>query len=108
MKVLARGTVRWHGMNDMVEEARKCCVVCQLSQPLLISVPMQLWIQPTTRSRLHEYVAFGFVELLNGKMFVRVVDTFSKWSEVIPTKTAPVPTTAQRLQTLFTILESVE
>ena len=85
-------------LDGMVKREVKDCPQCKEVQSLPATQPMQPWSWPTRPwSRLH----IDYAGLLDDQMFMIVVDTHSKWLEVIPLKTATVQTTVQRLQTLF-------
>lgn len=78
MKQLARKTVYWEGMNKQIEDYVKSCNSC--AQMEIIKKPEHLgsWL-PTNRpfSRLH--ADFFYFE---GKTFLLIVDSFSKWLEI--------------------------
>ena len=97
-KALARRVVWLPGLDYMVEDVVKNCSECQQEQTLPTSAPMQPRSWPTRPwSRLH----FDFVGPLEGRMILIVVDAHSKWSDVIPMKSATALATVQTLQTLF-------
>ena len=98
MKALARGLVWWLGLDGMVEGVVKNCSECQQAQPLPAPAPMQPWSWPICLwSRLH----IDFAGPMEGRMFMVVVDAYSKWMEVIAMKTATALTTLLQLRTLF-------
>ena len=98
MKALARNIVWWPGLDAMVENMIKNCSECQQVEPLPASEPLQLWSWPSRPwTRLH----IDYAGPMDGRMFLVVVDSHSKWLEVIPMKTATAKTTVQRLRTLF-------
>ena len=107
MKSLARGLVWWPGIDHQIEETVKHCEKCQQSRPLPASAPLHPWSWPTRpRSRLH----MDFAGPKEGRMFLVIIDTHSKWLEVVPMKTATSATTVHRLRTLlarFGVPESV-
>ena len=78
VKVLARGVVWLPGVDENVV---KNCLDCQQAQPLPTSAPMQPWSWPTRPwSRFH----VDFAGPLDGRMFLIVVDTDSKWWMSLP------------------------
>lgn len=78
IKQLARKTVYWFGMNRDIEEYVRSCRVCQETTTISKRPPYSPWI-PTKKpfSRIH--ADFFFFER---KVFLVVVDSFTKWVEV--------------------------
>lgn len=78
MKQLARRTVYWFGLNRDIEDYVKNCKICCQMTPLTKKSAYSPWI-PASRpfSRLH--ADFFYLER---KVFLVVVDSFSKWIEL--------------------------
>ncbi|XP_052566992.1 uncharacterized protein K02A2.6-like isoform X1 [Culex pipiens pallens] len=78
IKQLARRTVYWFGMNGDIESFVKSCHVCCQMNVVPKQVPHSPWI-PTTKpfARIHADF-FHF----DKKVFLVIVDSFSKWIEV--------------------------
>ena len=76
MKALVQGTVWWPGVDKDIEDKVKACARCQVNRktppPVPWEFPVQAW------SRLH----VDFADLFQGKLFIVMVDTHSKWLEV--------------------------
>ena len=83
MKSLGRSFIWWPKIDKDVENRVKNCVECQLHQKSPASAPLHPWGWPTRPwARLHIDHASPF----QGKLFLVVVDAFSKWLEasVVP------------------------
>ena len=78
MKSIARGFVWWPGMDSQLEEKVKC-EQCQFNRHSPAKVPLHPW-KWTQRpwGRVHIDYAGPFL----GKMFLLVIDAYSKWIEV--------------------------
>nr|XP_056721023.1 uncharacterized protein K02A2.6-like [Euleptes europaea] len=79
MKALARSYVWWPGIDAAVEEWVSRCQPCQESRPEKPRAPTHHW-ESTHKpwSRLH----IDFAGPFQGKTFLIVVDSYSKWLEV--------------------------
>ncbi|XP_015267171.1 PREDICTED: uncharacterized protein K02A2.6-like [Gekko japonicus] len=88
MKALARSYVWWPGMDRDIEDVVKRCQPCQASRPEPPRTPERAW-ESSHRpwSRLH----LDFVGPFQGQLFFILVDSFSKWLEVVP-----VPSTSSK------------
>ncbi|XP_054830333.1 uncharacterized protein K02A2.6-like [Eublepharis macularius] len=81
MKALARSYVWWPGIDREVEGWVRACQPCQEARPEMPQAPVRAW--ETTRtpwSRLH----IDFAGPFQGHTFLVVVDSYSKWLEVVP------------------------
>ncbi|XP_060110493.1 uncharacterized protein K02A2.6-like, partial [Heteronotia binoei] len=81
MKALARSYVWWPGMDGEIEGWVRECQTCQESRPEPPSAPVTRW--ESTRkpwSRLH----IDFAGPFQGQTFIIMVDSYTKWLEVIP------------------------
>ena len=88
MKSLARSFVWWPGMDDDILQG---CVECQGNQKLPAKSPLQPWEWPEQPwTRLHVDYAGPFL----GRMYLIVVDAYSKWLEGLPVVNATSHTTA--------------
>ena len=98
MKALARMFVWWPGMDHDIEQIVKSCSECQQSRPSPQVAPLHPWEWPNRPwARLH----IDFAGPLQGKMFMVLVDSHSKWIEVIPMSDTTSAATIQKLRTLF-------
>ena len=100
MKALARSYFWWPKLDMDIENLVKACGSCQLSQKTPCKAPIHPWEWSTsTWTRLHIDYAWPY----HGQMFLIVVDSFSKWLEVIPTANSTSTTTINKLRHLFSI-----
>ena len=100
MKGLARSYVWWPGIDQDLETKVKACKICQFSRPLDRPVQIQPWQWPNKPwSRLHLDYAGPF----QGKMFLVIVDAFSKWIEVKIVNTATASPTIKHLWDSFAV-----
>ena len=98
MKGLARGYVWWSGLNSAVEETVYDCDACQSNRKQPPPVPLQPWPwSPTPWDRVHVDYAGPFM----GYMYLVVVDSHSKWLEVVPVKSTTTDKTLEVLRSLF-------
>ncbi len=100
MKSLARGYCWWPSMGAEIEQCVKACTDCSNSQNNPSLAPLHPW-ENTTKpwARLHVDYAGPFL----GKMFLIVVDSFSKWIDAYPVTTASSILTIERLRSSFAI-----
>jgi len=95
MKGLARSFVWWPGMDSQLEEA---CPSCQLNQNMPATAPLHPWewLQRSW-SRVHIDHAGPFC----GKMFLIIVDGYSKWIDAQVVSSTTPYTTIEYLRTFF-------
>ncbi|XP_062403781.1 uncharacterized protein K02A2.6-like [Sardina pilchardus] len=98
MKSLARSYIWWPGIDCEIEDIAKSCSGCQQTQRQPQAAPLHTWEWPkTVWQRIHIDYAGPFLD----KMFLIVVDAYSKWPEVFPVKNATSAKTIDVLRTLF-------
>ncbi|XP_053686465.1 uncharacterized protein K02A2.6-like [Sabethes cyaneus] len=78
IKQMARRTVYWHGMSVDIEDFVKTCRVCCQMNAIPKQVPHSNWI-PTTKPFARIHADFFYFDK---KVFLVIVDSFSKWLEV--------------------------
>ena len=101
MKRLARSYLWWPGLDE-IEQKVVSCIPCQSNRKMLTVAPLHPWEWPCSPwSRIH----IDYVRPFLGKMFLLIVDSYSKWLEVHVTTNATVATAINKLQTTFTALE---
>ena len=98
MKALARSYVWWPGIDKAIEQESKGCTGCQLTQSNPKIAPLYSWGWP---ARPWQRIHVDFAGPSLGKMFLIVVDTHSKWPEVILMASTSATRTIEEL-TLFT------
>ena len=98
MKAIARGVVWWPGIDAKIKRKIKECPECQMHQKSQPIAPLHPWEWPSRPwTRLH----IDFARPFEGKMFVFVVDSHSKWLDVISMLNANSATTIRELRKLF-------
>ncbi|XP_033005510.1 uncharacterized protein K02A2.6-like [Lacerta agilis] len=98
MKALARSYVWWPKMDEAIEEWVRKCHPCQESRPAMPQAPVQPWeVTKEPWSRLHVDFAGPF----QGQTFLIVVDSHSKWLEVIPVTRMTSGVVIRNLRALF-------
>jgi len=87
------------GRNDaQIEKKVKECPECQVNQKSLALAPLHPWESPSHPwTRLH----IDFSGPLEGRMFLIVVDSHSKWLDAIPVSNANSVSTIRELRKLF-------
>ena len=97
MKGLARSFVWWPGIDQQIEETVKSCEVCQKTRHSPPPAPLHPWEFPDAPwERLHADFAGPFL----GKMFLVVIDAYSKWMEVKCLSTATSSTTIEQFRAI--------
>jgi len=98
MKLLARSYLWWPSINQDIEDKVRHCQQCQLNQKAPEAVTMHPWEYPKRPwSRVHVDYAGPFW----GKMFLIIVDAYSKWIDVHPTDVATSEATIDKLRVTF-------
>ena len=98
MKALARSYVWWPGTGGDIEERLRYCKTCQKHQCKPVAAPSHPWEYPSSPwERLHIDHA-GPVE---GKYFLIVVDSYSKWVETDLVSSTSAEATIKVLRWLF-------
>ena len=98
MKALARSVVWWPGIDQQIENKVHSCSSCQEVAHLPAPVQIHPWEWPSSPwTRLHIDFAGPFL----GRMFLIVVDAYSKWLEVVPVQAANTTNTIAALRTMF-------
>ena len=86
------------GIDAKLEKKVKECHECQVNQKSPTTVPLHPWEWPSQPwTRIH----IDFVGPFEGKMFLVVVDSHSKWLDVIPVANANSNNTIRELRKLF-------
>ena len=97
-KALARSHVWWPGIDVRIEQMTKSCERCQAVRNAPPAAPLHPWSwqsHPWQRIHLH------FVGPFCGKMLFVIVDSHSKWAEVIEMKNTTAVATIKELRQLF-------
>ena len=98
MKSLARGFVWWPRIDKDLEEKVKQCSTCQEHRHHPPPAPLHPWEWPKHPwVRLHA----DYVGPFMGKMFLVVIDAYSKWIEVKTVSSATSTVTTNQLRSIF-------
>ena len=101
LNTLLRGYMWWSGMDKEIESSVKQCPTCQSTRKMPPTAPLHPWARPSKPwSRVHVDYAGPF----EGKMFLLVVDAYSKWSEVHATTSYTLTITIELLWKSFASL----
>ena len=98
MKSLARSYFWWPGLDKDIEEMVRKCPVCLSNQRSPVSAPIHAWEYPRSP---WERVHIDHAGPVNGKMFLILVDSFSKWIEVEVVNSTSSEATIVVLRKLF-------
>ena len=98
MKSLARSYVWWPRMDADLESKVKNCHQCQQNQKSAPAVPMRSWEWP---SQPWSRILIDYAGPLQGKMFLVVVDAYSKWIEVSIVNSATSISAIQKQRAMF-------
>ena len=98
MKGVARSYVWWPGMDADIEACTKACESCQLVQRNPTNAPLHPWVPA---SRPGERIHIDYAGPVEGKMLLIVVDSFSKWPEVVIVNSTTSEATVNALRTMF-------
>ena len=98
MKSLARCYIWWPGMDAELEETVRCCKECQMNRADPPTAPLHPWEWPKEPwSRLH----IDYAGPMFNKMFLVVIDSYSKWLEVFPVNGTSSQATIEKLRGCF-------
>ena len=98
MKSLARSYVWWPGLDKDLEKTVFNCQSCQENRKLQAEAPLHPWEYPSRPwSRLHLDFAGPFMN----KMFLIIVDAYSKWIDVSVMNSTTSESTIAKLEQVF-------
>ncbi|XGW17344.1 hypothetical protein V3C99_002166, partial [Haemonchus contortus] len=98
MKSLARCYVYWTNITKDIENFVRKCTSCQEVAKAPVKTDFFTWLKEEKPwSRIH----VDFAGPIHGKMFLIVVDAYSKWPEAIKMSTATGKATIRQLSRLF-------
>ena len=98
MKNIARRVVWWPNIDKDIENYVKSCDNCQSVSAVSTMSTIHPWEWPGKPwIRIHIDYAGPF----NGKMYLIVIDSYSKWIEIIPTTSATAEATVTILREIF-------
>ncbi|XP_028969202.1 uncharacterized protein K02A2.6-like [Galendromus occidentalis] len=94
MKTLAREYVFWNNLDKDIEDLVRRCDQCQRAGKMPKKVPLEPW--PDT-GKPWKRVHADFAGPMKGVYYLIIVDSFSKWPEVLPTKKITAEATIELL-----------
>jgi len=96
-KSLARSLLWWPGLDGDIEQMVRHCTTCQsdADNPRRAS---SLWPVP---ERAWQRVHVDFAGPFKGKMFLIVIDAYSKWPEVVVMQCTSAVATIEKLRSIF-------
>ena len=97
-KALTRSLCWWPQMDQQIEDAVKACQGCQAIQKKPLPAPLHPWIWP---SEPWERIHVDFAGSFRNKVYLVIVDAYSKWPEVIPMASTTTGATIKELCKLF-------
>lgn len=98
MKAIARSYVWWPGMDKAVETYVSKCDQCQLIKNNMPPVQGNTWLSPGKPwIRLH----IDFAGPFHGKIFMLIVDAYTKWLEVFQMSNCTAQAVITKLRNLF-------
>ena len=98
MKGMARLRVWWPGFSKQVEQVVRECEMCQMHQNQPAPVPLRQWPWAT---KPWERIHVDFAGPVNGTIYLVIVDSHSKWMEVVPMHGTTTSQTLDVLRSLF-------
>ena len=100
MKGLARSYLWWPNLDKDLERKVNSCLICQQNRTSAAPQPLHPWEFPSKPwSRLH----VDYAGPIESRMFLVVIDAYSKWLDVIPTSGCSAQITISKLRSLFCI-----
>ena len=98
IKSLARSYVWWPSMDSELEETVRQCTECQVNRKTPAQAPLHPWDYPCRPwSRIHIDYAGPYM----GKMFLIIVDSYSKWIDSHVMNTSTSQATIEMLRITF-------
>lgn len=98
MKEIARSYFWWPSMDDDIEGITKNCLICLQNHKNPEKTKLSVWPQPpTVWHRLHA----DFLGPLYSKMFLVVIDAYSKWPEAFVMSNITAQKTVQVFKNIF-------
>ena len=85
----------WPGISNDTEQCIRQCKKCQIFKNDPGRASLHPWETPTEVRHAWERVHIDFARPFKGKMWIIIVDAFSKWSEVIQLATTTAEKTVE-------------
>ena len=97
IKALARSYVWWPNLDKDLEQLVQGCHTCQMHQKTPSKAPLHPW---EWSNKPWQRIHIDYAEL-SGKTYLVIVDSYSKWLEVVPTRGSTSDITIRELRKLF-------
>ena len=97
MKALGRNYVWWPTMNKKIEQLVSSCATCARFHNQGPVTPLHPWKWPT---HVYERVHTDYAEM-EGQNYLVIVDTYSKWPELLHMQSTTSSATIGKLRSLF-------
>ncbi|CAS01079.1 Protein CBG26654 [Caenorhabditis briggsae] len=98
MKQLARSYIYWPHIDSEIESLVRNCHDCQAAAKNPVKTTLQPW--PTASIPL-ERIHIDYAGPIDGTYYLVFVDAFSKWPEILPTRTITASRTIELLTPIF-------
>ena len=98
MKSLARLHTWWPGIDKDIEDYSKACTSCATAARDPTRVPLHQWELPL---RPWQRVHIDYAGHFKGKMWLLLIDAFSKWPEIHEMKSTTAEATISKLKHIF-------
>ena len=98
MKSLARLHVWWPDIDSAIETHAKSCTGCAIAGRDPVRVPLYQWELPL---RPWQRVHIDYAGPFKGKMWLLLIDSFSKWPEVLEMTDTSATATISKLKQIF-------
>lgn len=98
MKAIARGYVYWPHIDRQLEDCVKSCSSCQSAAKAPTKTLLQSWNLTTEP---FERIHIDYAGPIQGKYYLCIVDSYSKWPEIYSTNSTSTSATIDCLQDCF-------
>ena len=97
-KAVARGYVWWPNIDSDIEKMIRRCQGCQETASAPAATPLHRWEYP---ARAWQRLYIDFAGPFQGRMYLLLVDAFSKWPEIVEMKSTSAEDTIDELRAIF-------
>jgi hypothetical protein len=98
MKSLTRSYVWWPGIDKSIESRVQKCTQCHVNRKMPPKTPLHQWEPP---SGPWERIHIDHVGPILGKMYLVMIDAYSKWFELHIVKSTSSEETVKTLRMIF-------
>ena len=98
MKSVARSYFWWPGLESDIQKCARACTACQANKYSPAKAPLHTWSWPSSPwERIH----VDYAGPMNNKMFLLILDAYSKWPEIYIQSNATSSRTITTLREVF-------